>query len=192
MSVGESSAAGRKDGADEDRKCVANYTGGHSHISSRGRPSKQTPAGRRDMRMGCRVGEAKNPGPPNPGESPLPESKRLKTGPEFHITLPLKPDGEIGHLRRTTLSPKDTTDRVRYRWQALAPGKCRCFLRDLTSPAASFQSWHDKYHPLLTDECRVEFHQEISRRTAAEASGSTEDAPSLAGTPDQLRRRGKC
>ena len=127
LSVGDGSAAGRKDGGDDDRKGGSKYIGGHSQSSSRGRPSKQTPDGRRDRWRGCRVGEAKNPGPPNPGENPLPESKRLKTGPEFHITVLFLPDGEIGHLRRTTLTPKDTTDRVRYRWQALAPGKCRCF-----------------------------------------------------------------
>ena len=86
-------------------------------------------------------------------------------------------NGETGHLRRTTLSPKDTTDRLRYRWQALALGKARCFSRDLTSLAAALQSWYEKYHTILTEECRLELHQDINKRIAVEARGTPEDTP---------------
>ena len=128
------------------------------------------------------MGEAKNPGPQNPeqqdqGDSQLPDSKRLKTGPEFHITVHFAPNGETGHLRRTTLRPRDTTDRVRYRWQALAPGKARCASRDLTSPADALQSWYEKYHSTLTDESRRELQLDIRRRTDAEARGTHESNP---------------
>ena len=112
------------------------------------------------------------PRTPNAGENALPESKRLKDGPGYHITLRFLPDGDTRHLRRSTLNPKDTTDRVRFRWQALAPGKCRCTSRDLTSPAAALKSWYDKYHILFTEECRVELHQDIRKRTDVEARGT--------------------
>ena len=62
------------------------------------------------------------PTPPNLGNNTLPESNRLTTGPDYHIVLQFLPKGEVGRLRRTTLAPKDTTDRARFEWQALAPG----------------------------------------------------------------------
>ena len=80
------------------------------------------------------------PWTPNAGENPLHESERLKEGPEYHITLRFLPDGDTSHLRRSTLNPKDTTDRVRFMWQALALGNGRCTSRDLTSPAAALKS----------------------------------------------------
>ena len=55
-------------------------------------------------------GRGENPGPQNHGENQLPDSKRLEAGPDFHITVQFASNGETGHLRRTTLSPKDTTD----------------------------------------------------------------------------------
>ena len=54
LSVGGSTAAGRKDGADEDRKCVANNVDSVSSSRGRGRPSNQTVGGRRD-REGAQV-----------------------------------------------------------------------------------------------------------------------------------------
>ena len=52
-----------------------------------------------DWWKGCRVGEAKNPGPPNAeqqdqGDTQPPDSKRLKEGPKYHITVHFLPNGE--------------------------------------------------------------------------------------------------
>ena len=44
--------------------------------------------------------------------------------------ITIKPEGEVGHLRRITVTHKETTGRTRYRWQATAPGKVRCTSQD--------------------------------------------------------------
>ena len=62
-------------------------------------------------------------------------------------------------------------------WQALAPGKARCFSRDLTPPADALQSWYEKYHSLLTDESRLELQLDIRRRVDAEARDTPEGIP---------------
>ena len=51
------------------------------------------------------VVEASSPGPANPGILTLPDSQRQKTGPEAHVPVKFKPDGEVGHVRRSTITP---------------------------------------------------------------------------------------
>ena len=120
--------------------------------------------GGRNPWHGTRVGEASNPGPANPGTLCLPDSKRHKTGPKVHVPVKYKPDGEVGRIRRSTITPKDSTDRIRYRWQATAPGRIRCASQDLITPAIALQSWFRKHHQLLTDDRKDELARELNKR----------------------------
>ena len=121
--------------------------------------------GGRNPWHGTLVCEASNPGPANPGTLCLPDSKRHKTGPKVHVPVKYKPDGEVGRIRRSTITPKDSTDRIRYRWQATAPGRIRCASQDLITPAIALQSWFRKHHQLLTDDCKEELARELYKRS---------------------------
>ena len=116
------------------------------------------------------MGEASRTGPSNPGTLCFPDSKRQKKGPVFHLIVRFRPDGEVGRLRRSAITPKYSTDRIRYRWQATASGKVQCASQDLITPASALQSWLRKHHQLLTDESMEEHSREVSERILREPS----------------------
>ena len=86
------------------------------------------------------------------------------------MTVKFKPYGDVGHLGRSTINPKDSTDRIRYRWQATALGRIRCASQDLITPAIALQSWFRKHHQLSTSESMEELSREINQRVLSEPS----------------------
>ena len=84
---------------------------------------------------------------------------------------------------RITMNPNQTTDRVRYTWQAIAHGKRRYASQDLVCPTDALRTWYTKYNQELTETSSEYFFKYIYSVVLTDKPG----APITAREPDYKR-----